>query len=410
LFDDPLSALDGNVGEFLMQETLKKQLAGKTRLIITHAMHFLKYADKVYYIENGRIVYKGTYENIRKEAFFQQYVVETDISENEGKEDDKKQKPKEAPAEPKKEEPVKVVDEVRKIETPVQENALLRMFASEDKDAGGLGFGILHTFITNTGGYFCFLLYMILSGAGAYYKIIGARYIFAWAANYEAEEYRKWTKMGYFTAILLGYCSLAGIRTHLYMKLGVRLSRRVHSNMIFRILHAPVEEFIEVVSAGRILNRFTKDVNVVDRTMMKAAIMAVYRILEVMTTFLFMCLTTTPLIVFILVMYFLLSLNIQSLAMKTKREVLRLEAISKSPIVSWATATIKGLSLIRTSRKETWFISKMQKLIEDNLKNSVLIYGLDAWYQLRVSLLNVILVQIPCYAIIIVAIRNKQTL
>jgi hypothetical protein len=123
-----------------------------------------------------------------------------------------------------------------------------------------------------------------------------------------------------------------------------------------------------------------------------------------------MCLTTTPLIVFILVMYFLLSLNIQSLAMKTKREVLRLEAISKSPIVSWATATIKGLSLIRTSRKETWFISKMQKLIEDNLKNSVLIYGLDAWYQLRVSLLNVILVQIPCYAIIIVAIRNKQTL
>lgn len=66
--------------------------------------------------------------------------------------------------------------------------------------------------------------------------------------------------------------------------------------------------------------------------------------------------------------------------MKTKREILRLEAISKSPIVSWATATIKGLALIRTSKKENWFTNKMMRLIEDNLKNSVLIYGLDSWY------------------------------
>jgi ABC-type multidrug transport system fused ATPase/permease subunit len=139
------------------------------------------------------------------------------------------------------------------------------MFATEDKDAGGLGFGVLHTFISNTGGYLAFVFYVILSTVGAYYRIIGVRYIFDWAANYNSEEHRKWTKMGIFTAILFGYCSLAGIRTHMYMKLGVRLSRRMHSSMIFRVLHAPVEEFIEVVSGGRILNRFTKDVNVVDR-------------------------------------------------------------------------------------------------------------------------------------------------
>lgn len=96
--------------------------------------------------------------------------------------------------------------------------------------------------------------------------------------------------------------------------------------------------------------------------------------------------------------------------MKTKREVLRLEAISKSPIVSWATATIKGLSLIRTSKKETWFVTKMMRLVEDNLKNSVLIYGLDSWYQLRVSLLNIFLVQVPCYALLIWTFKDKDTL
>lgn len=96
--------------------------------------------------------------------------------------------------------------------------------------------------------------------------------------------------------------------------------------------------------------------------------------------------------------------------MKTKREILRLEAISKSPICSWATSTIKGLSLIRASKKEDWFIGKMLKLIEDNLKNSVLIYGLDSWYQLRVSLLNILLVQVPCYALLVWNFKDHDIL
>jgi ABC-type methionine transport system ATPase subunit len=150
-----------------MQETIKKQLAGKTRLIITHAMHFLKYADKVYYVDKGRIIFKGTYEMIKKEDFFQHY-----LTEKEAKEAKEQEKKKETQPVSVKVEAPKPVDEIRKIETKVQENPLLRMFASEDKDAGGLGFGVIHTFIVNTGGYFCFLIYVILSAAGAYYKIL----------------------------------------------------------------------------------------------------------------------------------------------------------------------------------------------------------------------------------------------
>ena len=284
------------------------------------------------------------------------------------------------------------------------------MFATEDKDSGSLGFGVLHTFIVNSGGYVCFFIYVLLSSAGAYYKIYGVRYIFDWASNYEREEYHKWTKMGIFTAILFGYCSLAGIRTSMYMKLGVRLSRRLHSKMIFRVLHAPVEEFIEVVSGGRILNRFTKDVNVVDRQMMKAAIMGIFRICEILVTFFFISITTSPVIIGILALYFFSSLKVQSTAMKTKREVIRLEAISKSPIVSWATATIKGLPQIRSAGKENWFTNKMVRLVEDNLKNSVLVYGLDSWYQLRVSLLNILLVQIPCFALIVWNFKDTDSL
>lgn len=97
-----------------MQETIKKQLSGKTRLIITHALHFLKYADKIYYLENGRITFKGTYEMLKKEDFFQNYISQKE--EQQAKEEEKKKESK--PVTVKVEVP-KPVDEVRKLETKV---------------------------------------------------------------------------------------------------------------------------------------------------------------------------------------------------------------------------------------------------------------------------------------------------
>jgi ABC-type multidrug transport system ATPase subunit len=77
-------------------------------------MHFLKYADTVYYVENGRIVFKGTYEKIKKEEFFQHYLTEKEAKQ--AKEEEKKKETQ--PVTVKVEAP-KPVDEVRKIETKV---------------------------------------------------------------------------------------------------------------------------------------------------------------------------------------------------------------------------------------------------------------------------------------------------
>ena len=78
-----------------MKETIKKQLEGKTRLIITHALHFLKYADKIFYVEDGRITFKGNYNMIKKEEFFKQYVDEKEAKKKEEEEKEKENpKPK----------------------------------------------------------------------------------------------------------------------------------------------------------------------------------------------------------------------------------------------------------------------------------------------------------------------------
>ena len=387
-----------------MEETIKKQLDGKTRLIITHALHFLKYADKIFYVENGRITFRGTYENIKKEDFFQQYLEE---KEQQKKEEEEKKKETEPVSKKTKKDTKKPVNELRKIETKVKENPLLRKFASESKASGSLGFGVLHTFIKNTGGYPAFIAYVLIAAAGAFGKVYGVKYIFNWAAEFESVEDEKWKRMGIFSGILYGYCVLAIIRTAMYMKLGVRLSRKMHANMIFRVLHAPVEEFIEIVSKGRIINRFTKDVNIVDRQLMKIAIMAIFKLSELLVTFYFMSRTLSLIIFADLAVFFFVSLRIQGHAMKTKREVVRLEAMSKSPIVTWATSTIKGLAQIRTSGKQEFFVNRMRNFIENNLKNSVLIYGLDCWFQLRIVMFNIFFVQLPAYAYIVYASHSS---
>lgn len=42
----------------------------KTRILVTHALYYLKYVDKVLIVEDGRIVEQGSYDKIRNSKRF----------------------------------------------------------------------------------------------------------------------------------------------------------------------------------------------------------------------------------------------------------------------------------------------------------------------------------------------------
>lgn len=55
--DDPLSAVDSHVGKHIFEKLISSDkgiLRGKTRLLVTHGLAFLKYCDQI-------IVVKGKY-------------------------------------------------------------------------------------------------------------------------------------------------------------------------------------------------------------------------------------------------------------------------------------------------------------------------------------------------------------
>jgi ABC-type multidrug transport system fused ATPase/permease subunit len=64
LFDDPLSAVDPEVGNHIFEQCICGILKDKTRLLVTHGLHFLPTADYVLCIDNGKIQDQGTHSEL----------------------------------------------------------------------------------------------------------------------------------------------------------------------------------------------------------------------------------------------------------------------------------------------------------------------------------------------------------
>lgn len=64
LLDDPLSAVDAHVGHHLLEKCICGLMAGKTRILVTHQLHVLAKADRIFCMREGVIVEQGTYEEL----------------------------------------------------------------------------------------------------------------------------------------------------------------------------------------------------------------------------------------------------------------------------------------------------------------------------------------------------------
>ena len=61
LMDDPISALDANVKKKIFKQVFMNKLREKTRVLVTHAIDFLHFADSIICMREGRVVFQGSY-------------------------------------------------------------------------------------------------------------------------------------------------------------------------------------------------------------------------------------------------------------------------------------------------------------------------------------------------------------
>ncbi|CAG2203752.1 ABCC3 [Mytilus edulis] len=90
LLDDPLSAVDSHVGQELFKKVIGPEgmLRHKTRILVTHGVHWLPKVDDIIVMDNGRISERGTFQQLLQHngpfaQFLQIYLLHDDAPEEE---------------------------------------------------------------------------------------------------------------------------------------------------------------------------------------------------------------------------------------------------------------------------------------------------------------------------------------
>lgn len=86
LFDDPLSALDAYVSQHVFELCISNKglLKDKLRILITNQVHVLPICDNVFFLNEGTVMYQGSFDDLSKsnEAFNQSVSEQKTLQRN----------------------------------------------------------------------------------------------------------------------------------------------------------------------------------------------------------------------------------------------------------------------------------------------------------------------------------------
>jgi len=74
LLDDPISALDASVRKKIIENLIMSKLSGKTRILVTHAIDFVRHADVLVIMDKGRIVAQGSFDEVKHHESYKNLI------------------------------------------------------------------------------------------------------------------------------------------------------------------------------------------------------------------------------------------------------------------------------------------------------------------------------------------------
>lgn len=206
-------------------------------------------------------------------------------------------------------------------------------------------------------------------------------------------------------ALLSGIGILLSLVTNLAAQLtSLRAVRVLFSQMLNTIVCCPMR-FFDTTPIGRILNRFSSDMNTIDKKLPVT--------LPVLLRFLLLCISA--IIVDVIVTPYFLAAVVPIVAIYyflqhyfrfSSRELQRLDSITKSPVFSHFTETISGLTTIRAYREEKRFTEMLTFAINNNNAAFIMVNCANCWLGIALDYLGGIILFLATIASITAAITN----
>ncbi|ODM97614.1 Multidrug resistance-associated protein 1, partial [Orchesella cincta] len=411
LLDDPLSAVDAHVGKHIFEKLLgpKGILRRKTRLLVTHGIGYLPSLDNIIVMMDGRISEEGTYQELldRKGAFAE-FLKQHSSSSTSSLENGVKLIPKA----PKDSDGTSEIEKISTEETirnrkyskasmcsssAVSQTENERLIELETSETESVKASIYLDYFHAAG-------WTIVCGTLALHFTFQVFCVGAnlWLSEWTSVPLENSTENGNYTDLdsasnQTTYLSIYGalgfgqgvaiLFASFIMAIGtIKSSNVIHFRTLHRIMRAPLS-FFDVTPLGRILNRFSRDVDSMDNILPLSLRYMLNGTFSVLATLVVISIST-PIFLALVPPVGLLYFIVQRLYVATSRQLNRLESVTRSPIYSHFGETLSGATTIRAFGQQERFVMEMEQKVDHNLRSYYCSVSTFRWLQVRLETLG----------------------
>ena len=366
LLDDPLSAVDRDVARRIYDQCIGPHslLASKTRLLVTHQTHFLiGSADQIISLNNGRI-------DLEVLESLDNLTQSSEKINSEIKQDHKVQELLF--------DPVRRTDDNKSIVT------------NEIAATGAVNWKIWYSLFSSTSLRGCglFILFLIMVIGEALFDVSN-RFLSLWSAK-SIEEQRSTKEIYAYLGLTLGTLLVALIRAQYYFHLILSGSNQLHKKMLRGMLYTSLR-FFESNPSGRILNRASKDQQVVDELLPMTLFDALQCLLMTIGSLTIIGIVN-PWALLILIPLLPAFWWFRRFYLRSSRQIKRLESVMRSPIYTLFSSSLNGgLPIIRAFNVKEDFLQLFLSRIDAHSRVFFILIAAVRWFGLRLDLMTSIL-------------------
>ncbi|CAN9431166.1 unnamed protein product [Alternaria alternata] len=375
LMDDPLSAVDAHVGRHIMDNAICGLLKDKCRILATHQLHVLSRCDRIIWVDQGEVKAIDTFDNLMAQNADFVQVMSTTAKEEE-KEKDVEVNEDEVEAE---------VKSTKKQRKQKKQAALMQQ---EERATKSVSWEVWIEYIKAGGGIWVgplvFILLVLSQGA----NIVTSLWLSYWTSD----------KFGYSEGAYIGAYAAFGFSQALFMFFfsfsvsifGTRAGKVMLHRAITRVLRAPMS-FFDTTPLGRITNRFSKDIDVMDNTITDAIRMYFLTLAMIISVFIliisyyyYYAIALGPL--------FIMFMFSAAFYRSSAREVKRHEAVLRSTVFSRFGEAVMGTPTIRAYGLQEQFSKSVRDAVDDMNSAYYLTFANQRWLSVRLDIVGILLV------------------